>query len=302
MMKECYAAGCWWEWTEVSLWSQAMHPHCWYVQLLWMESFCFYLLDNVNNFGLALPSLVLVWYECQRGGFHSPKMFYRLGSTVGWLYFTSYEPTPLLKVDLGWWWSYDSAQCSQGWLCCCSQEVILFVVPQWLIIIYHGRMHYWNPVWVSMWAPVVMLNGNLIGLARWRGPVDLLQSDVIKVKFWSNFEGRPETGEPLPSDANCRDSILAILPGWTRACVLFCYTWHIACHYSLSWWTSLVCLSLVDMKKCKYWCDAEFGSFSNQAVCYCASSWMKLVDGQQERWSDAGPSTKPTAVPSTCSG
>ncbi len=166
-----------------------MHPHCWYVQLLWMESFWFYLLDNVKDFGLALPSLVLVWYECQRGGFHSLKMFCHLGSTVVWLYFTSYEPTPLLKVDLGWWWSYDSAQCSQGWLYCCSQEVILFVVPQWLIIILHGRMHYWNPVWVSMWAPVVMLNGNLIGLARWRVPVDFLQS-VVKVKFRINFEGR----------------------------------------------------------------------------------------------------------------
>jgi hypothetical protein len=211
-----------------------------------MESFCFYLLDNVKDFGLALPSLVLVWYECQRGGFHSLKMFCHQGSMAGWLYFTSYEPTPLLKVDLGWWWSYDSAQCSQGWLCCCSQEVILFVVPQWLIIILHGRMRYWNPVWVSMWAPVVMLNGNLIGLARWRDPVDFLRS-VVKVKFWSNFEGRPETGEPLPSNANCWDSILAILPGWTRACVLFCNTWHIACHYSLSWWTSLVCLSSVDI-------------------------------------------------------
>ena len=159
-----------------------MHPHCWYVQLLWMESFCFYLLDNVKDFGLALPSLVLVWYECQRGGFHSLKMFCRLGSTVGWLYFTFYEPTPLLKVDLGWWWSYDSAQCSQGWWCCCSQEVILFIVPQWLIIILHGRMRYWNPVWVSMWAPVVMLNGNLIGLTRWMDPVDFLRS-VVKVKF-----------------------------------------------------------------------------------------------------------------------
>ncbi len=152
-----------------------------------------------------------------------------------------------------------------------------------------------------MRAPVVMLNGNLIGLARWRDPVDFLQS-VIKVNFQSNFEGRPETGEPLLSDANCWNSILAILLGWTRACVLSWDTWHIACHYSLSWWTSLVCLSLVDMKKCKYWCDAEFGSFSNQAVCFCASSWMKLVDGQQERWSGAGPSAKPTAVPSTCSG
>ncbi len=201
--------------------------------------------------------------------------------------------------DLGWWWSYDSAQCSQGWLCCCSQEVILFVVPQSLIIILHGRMRYWNPVWVSMWAPVVMLNGNLIGLARWRGPVDFLQS-VVKVKFQSNFEGRPETGEPLPSNVNCWDSVLAILSGWTRACVLFCDTWHIACHYSLPWWTSLVCLSSVDMKKGKYWGDAEFGSFSDQAVCCCASSWMKLVNGQQERWSDAGPSA--TAVPSTCSG
>jgi hypothetical protein len=69
------------------------------------------------------------------------------------------------------------------------------------------------------------------------------------VKFQSNFEGRPETWEPLPSNANCWDSVLAILPGWTRACVLFYNTWHIACHYSLSWWTSLVCLSLVDMKK-----------------------------------------------------
>jgi hypothetical protein len=29
--------------------------------------------------------------------------------------------------------------------------------------------------------------------------------------------------------------------------VLFCDTWHIACHYSLSWWTSLVCLSSVDI-------------------------------------------------------
>jgi hypothetical protein len=191
-----------------------------------MESFCFYLLDNVKDFGLALPSLVLVWYECQRGGFHSLKMFCRLGSTAGWLYFTSYEPTPLLKVDLGWWWSYDSAQCSQSWLCCCSQGVILFIVPQWLIIILHGRMRYWNPVW--------------------RDPVDFLRS-VVKVKFRSNFEGRPETGEPLPSNANCWDSILAILPGWTRACVLFCDTWHIACHYSLSWWTSLVCLSSVDI-------------------------------------------------------
>ncbi len=56
-----------------------------------------------------------------------------------------------------------------------------------------------------------------------------------QVKFQSNFEERPETGEPLPSNANCWDSILAILPGWTRACVLFCNTWHIACHYSLSW-------------------------------------------------------------------
>jgi hypothetical protein len=62
----------------------------------------------------------------------------------------------------------------------------------------------------------------------------------------------------------------------------------------------LVCLSLVDIKKGKYWGDVEFGSFSNQAVCCCASSWMKLVNGQQERWSDAGPSA--TAVPSTCSG
>ncbi len=229
-------------------------------------------------------------------------MFYHLGSTVGWLYFTSYEPTQLLKVDLGWWWSYDSAQCSQGWLCCCSQEVILLVVPQWLIIILHGRKRYWNPVWVSMWAPVVMLNENLVGLARWRDPVDFLWS-VVKVKFWSNFEGRPETGKPLPSNANCWDSVLAILPGWTRACVLFCDTWYIAYHYSLSWWRSLVCLSLVDMKKkFKYWRDAEFGSFSNQAMCCCASSWMKLVNRQQERWSDAGQSAKPTAVPSTCSG
>ncbi len=112
---------------------------------------------------------------------------------------------------------------------------------------------------VIMWASVVMLNGNLIGLARWRDPVDFLRS-VIKVKFWSNFEGRPETREPLPSNANCWDSILAILPGWTRACVLFCNTWHIACHYSLSWWLSLVCLSLVDMKKMQVlmWCRIWF--------------------------------------------
>jgi hypothetical protein len=33
--------------------------------------------------------------------------------------------------------------------------------------------------------------------------------------------------------------------------VLFCDTWHIACHYSLSWWTSLVCLSSVKKKKKK---------------------------------------------------
>ncbi len=55
-------------------------------------------------------------------------------------------------------------------------------------------------------------------------------------------------------------------------------------------------------KKCKYWCDADFGSFSDQAVCCCASSWMKLVNGQQERWSDSGPSAEPTAVPNICSG
>ncbi len=105
-----------------------------------------------------------------------------------------------------------------------------------------------------MWASVVMLNGNLIGLIRWR------DRSVVKVKFQSNFEGRPETGEPLPSNANCWDSVLAILPGWTRACVLFCNTWHIACYYSLSWWTSLVCLSSVDMKKMQalMWCKIWF--------------------------------------------
>ncbi len=186
-------------------------------------------------------------------------------------------------------------------MCCCSQEVILFIVPQWFIIILHGRMHYWNPVWISMWAPVVMLSGNLIGLARWRDPVDFLQS-VIKVKFWRNFEGRPETGEPLPSNANCWDSVLAILPGWTRACVLFCNTCILlaitACLGGQAWFA---CPWLI-WKKCKYWCDAEFGSFSDQAMCCCASSWMKLVNGQQERWSNAGPRAKPTDVPSTCSG
>ena len=114
----------------------------------------------------------------------------------------------------------------KGWRCCCSQDAILFIVQQWLILVLHGRMHYWNPMWVSMWAPMVK-HGNL-GL-------------------WIAYE----------SSCACTWCLRQM---WHE-----CDTWHIACHYSLPWWTSFACLS----------------------VCCYVSSW---VDGQQVRWSDVGPS------------
>ena len=54
-----------------------------------------------------------------------------------------------------------SAGRSKGGRCCCSQDAILFIVQQWLILVLHGRMRYWNPVRVSMWAPMVK-HGNFV--------------------------------------------------------------------------------------------------------------------------------------------
>ncbi len=70
--------------------------------------------------------------------------------------------------------------------------------------------------------------------------------------------------------------------GWTRACVLFCNTWHIACHYSLSWWTSLVCLSLVDMKKMQVlmWCRIWF---FQQPSCVLLCLFLNEVSWQATR-------------------
>ena len=56
----------------------------------------------------------------------------------------------------------------KGWQCCCSQDAILFIVQQWLILVLHGRMRYWNPVRVSMWAPMVK-HGNFVMDATWWG-------------------------------------------------------------------------------------------------------------------------------------